>query len=102
MWRTVNLAGMAMAQALEERGQEGAVHMGTGFDYWYPGFMDHAHNFHNVAAFLTETGLYEHATQGVHERGEVDLKSSLSTGRRGRSARRFLNNRGRTVSTTGV
>ncbi len=62
MWRTVNLVGMAMAQALEERGQEGAVHMGTGFDNWYPGFMDHANNFHNIAAFLTETGLYRYAT----------------------------------------
>ncbi len=62
MWRTVNLMGMSMAQALEERGQKGAVHMGTGFDNWYPGFLDHANNFHNVAAFLTETGLYRYAT----------------------------------------
>ncbi len=62
MWRTVNLVSMAMAGALEERGQDGAVHMGTGFDNWYPGFMDHANNFHNVAAFLTETGLYRFAT----------------------------------------
>jgi hypothetical protein len=51
-----------MAQALEERGQKGAVHMGNGFDNWYPGFMDHANNFHNVASFLTETGLYRYAT----------------------------------------
>ena len=62
MWRTVNLIGMAMSQALEERGQKGAMHMGTGFDNWYPGFMDHAHNFHNVVSFLTETGLYRYAT----------------------------------------
>ena len=62
MWRTVNLTGMAMAHALEERSQKGAVHMGTGFDNWYPGFMDHANNFHNVAAFLTETALYRYAT----------------------------------------
>ncbi len=62
MWRTVNLVGMAMAQALEERGQKGAVHMGSGFDNWYPGFLDHAHNFHNVASFMTETGLYRYAT----------------------------------------
>ncbi|MCK5650019.1 MAG: hypothetical protein KAJ42_01520, partial [Gemmatimonadetes bacterium] len=62
MWRTVNLVGMAMAQALEERGQKGAVHMGSGFDNWYPGFLDHAHNFHNVASFMTETGLYRLAT----------------------------------------
>ena len=62
MWRSVNLIGMAMAQALEERGQKGAMHMGTGFDNWYPGFMDHANNFHNVASLLTETGLYRFAT----------------------------------------
>jgi len=62
MWRTVNLIGMAMAQALEERGQKGAMHMGSGFDNWYPGFLDHANNFHNVASFMTETGLYRYAT----------------------------------------
>ncbi len=62
MWRTVNLMGMAMAQALEERGLRGATHMGTSFDDWYPGFMDHANNFHNVAAFLTETGQHPFAT----------------------------------------
>ena len=62
MWRTVNLIGMAMSQALEERGQPGATHMGTGFDDWYPGFMDHANSFHNVASLLTETGLYRYAT----------------------------------------
>lgn len=62
MWRTINMLGMSMAQALEERGQEGAMHMGTGFDNWYPGFIDHSNNFHNVAAFLTETGLYRFAT----------------------------------------
>ncbi len=62
MWRTVNLIGMAMSQALEERGQKGAMHMGTGFDNWYPGFADHANNFHNVASLLTETALYRYAT----------------------------------------
>jgi hypothetical protein len=61
MWRTVNLIGMSMAQALEERGQRGAMHMGT-FDNWYPGFIDHANNFHNIASLLTETGLYRYAT----------------------------------------
>lgn len=62
MWRTVNMMGMAMAAALEERGLRGATHMGTGFDDWYPGFLDHANNFHNVAAFLTETGQHPYAT----------------------------------------
>ena len=70
MWRTVNLMGMAMSQALEERGQKGAVHMGSGFDNWYPGFMDHAHNFHNVASFLTETALYRYATPHFYTIGD--------------------------------
>ena len=70
MWRTVNMIGMAMAQALEERGQEGAMHMGKGFDNWYPGFVDHANNFHNVAAFLTETALYRYATPHFYTIGD--------------------------------
>ena len=70
MWRMVNLIGMAMAQALEERGQKGATHMGTGFDNWYPGFMDHAHNFHNVVSFLTETALYRYATPHFYTIGD--------------------------------
>ena len=70
MWRTVNLIGMAMAQALEERGQEGAVHMGSGFDNRYPGFMDHANNFHNVASLLTETALYRYATPQFYTIGD--------------------------------
>ncbi|MDP2957057.1 MAG: M14 family zinc carboxypeptidase [Longimicrobiales bacterium] len=70
MWRTVNLIGMAMAQALEERGQKGAVHMGTGFDNWYPGFLDHANSFHNVASLLTETALYRYATPHFYTVGD--------------------------------
>ncbi len=75
MWRTVNLIGMSMAQALEERGQKGAMHMGTGFDNWYPGFMDHANNFHNVAAFLTETGLYRYATPHFYTISDFPARS---------------------------
>ncbi len=75
MWRTVNLAGMAMAEALEERGQKGAIHMGSGFDNWYPGFMDHANNFHNVASFLTETGLYRYATPHFYTLGDFPQRS---------------------------
>lgn len=75
MWRTVNLIGMSMAQALEERGQVGAMHMGTGFDNWYPGFMDHANNFHNVAAFLTETGLYRYATPHFYTVSDFPARS---------------------------
>jgi hypothetical protein len=70
MWRTVNLMGMNMSHALEERGMKGATHMGTGFDNWYPGFMDHAQNFHNIASFLTETALYRYATPQFYTVGD--------------------------------
>ena len=42
MSREVNMIGMAIAKGLEERGQVGATHMGTGFDAWYPGYIDYA------------------------------------------------------------
>ncbi|MDT8368162.1 MAG: M14 family zinc carboxypeptidase [Longimicrobiales bacterium] len=70
MWRTVNLMGMNMSHALEERGMRGATHMGSGFDNWYPGFMDHAQNFHNIASFLTETALYRFATPQFYTVGD--------------------------------
>ena len=74
MWRTVNLIGMSMAQALEERGQKGAMHMGT-FDNWYPGFIDHANNFHNIASLLTETGLYRYATPHFYTVSDFPARS---------------------------
>jgi len=55
MSRTVNMIGMAMALGLEERGQVGATHMGTGYDAWYPGYIDYLPVFKNIAAFWTET-----------------------------------------------
>jgi hypothetical protein len=62
MTREVNMMGMAIAKGLEERGQIGATHMGTAFDAWYPGYVDYAPNFKNIAAFWTETALYQYAT----------------------------------------
>jgi Zinc carboxypeptidase len=62
MSREVNMIGMAIAKGLEERGQVGATHMGTSFDAWYPGYVDYAPNFKNIAAFWTETALYRYAT----------------------------------------
>jgi len=61
MSRTVNFIGMAMAQALEERGQVGATHM-IPFDAWYPGYIDYLPMLQNAAAFWTETALYRYAT----------------------------------------
>ncbi|HET7221218.1 MAG TPA: M14 metallopeptidase family protein [Vicinamibacterales bacterium] len=62
MSREVNMIGMAIAKALEERGQVGATHMGLAFDAWYPGYVDYAPNFKNVPAFWTETALFQYAT----------------------------------------
>ena len=60
--REVNMLGMAMAKGLDEKGQPGAVHMGTAFDAWYPGYIDYAPVFKNIAAYWTETALYQYAT----------------------------------------
>jgi hypothetical protein len=62
MAREVNAVGMLMAQALESNGQRGATHMGTGFDAWYPGYIDYLPMLQNVAAYWTETALYSYAT----------------------------------------
>ena len=62
MSRQVNMIGMAIAMGLEARGQVGATHMGTAFDAWYPGYIDYAPNFKNIAAFWTETALFQFAT----------------------------------------
>jgi hypothetical protein len=60
--REINMIGMAIAKGLEEKGQVGATHMGTGFDAWYPGYIDYKPIFQNIAAFWTETALYQYAT----------------------------------------
>ena len=49
------MIGMAIAEGLEERGQAGATHMGTGYDAWYPGYIDYMPVFKNIPAFWTET-----------------------------------------------
>ncbi len=60
--REVNMIGMAIAQALETEGLEGAVHMGKGFDAWYPGYIDYLPVMQNIPSFWTETALYRYAT----------------------------------------
>jgi hypothetical protein len=62
MSREVNTIGMTIAQSLESNGQVGATHMGTGFDAWYPGYIDYMPMLQNIAAFWTETALYSYAT----------------------------------------
>ena len=62
MSREVNTIGMTIAQALESEGKIGATHMGTGFDAWYPGYVDYMPMLQNIAAFWTETALFRYAT----------------------------------------
>ncbi len=62
MSREVNMIGMAMAKGLEERNQPGATHMGTGYDAWYPGYIDYKPMLQNIVSFWTETALYSYAT----------------------------------------
>ncbi len=62
MSREVNTIGMTIAQTLEQEGKPGATHMGTGFDAWYPGYIDYLPMLQNIAAFWTETALYQYAT----------------------------------------
>ena len=62
MSRQVNTIGMTIAQALESKGQVGATHMGTGFDAWYPGYIDYMPMLQNINSYWTETALYRYAT----------------------------------------
>ncbi len=55
MSRSVNMIGMAMAKAEDESGRPGTTHMGTGYDAWYPGYIDYFPMFQNVVAYWTET-----------------------------------------------
>lgn len=64
--REINSIGMAMAQGLDERGQVGATHMGTGYDAWYPGYIDYKPVFQNIASYWTETALYAYATPKLY------------------------------------
>ncbi len=64
--REVNMIGMAIAQSLELHNQPGAVHMGTGFDAWYPGYIDYMPVLQNTPSFWTETSLYKYATPHLY------------------------------------
>ena len=61
MARWLNVIGVNMAAYLDEQGMPGAIHR-TGFDNWYPGFLDFTHIFRNSISFFTETALYRYAT----------------------------------------
>ncbi|MBI2408013.1 MAG: hypothetical protein HYV19_06915 [Gemmatimonadetes bacterium] len=70
MSREVNTIGMTIAQALETNGQVGATHMGTGFDAWYPGYIDYMPMLQNIASYWTETALFAYATPKFYTTAE--------------------------------
>ena len=76
MSRQVNAIGMTIAQQLETNGQPGATHMGTGFDAWYPGYIDYMPMLQNINAFWTETALYQYATP--HQYTMNDLRGTYA------------------------
>ncbi len=60
--RQKNLIGSAMAHALDEAGQTGAISRTT-YDVYYPGYVDGpVVETHNIPSILTETALYRYAT----------------------------------------
>src|SRR3954471_2079589 len=71
MSRQVNAIGMTIAQQLETNNQPGATHMGTGFDAWYPGYIDYMPMLQNIASFWTETALYQYATPHEYKITEI-------------------------------
>jgi zinc carboxypeptidase len=73
--REVNMIGMAIAKNLDEKGQPGATHMGAAFDAWYPGYIDYAPIFKNIAAYWTETALFSYATP--HEYTIADVPQNM-------------------------
>ena len=77
--REVNMIGMAIAQALETNGQTGAVHMGKGFDAWYPGYIDYMPVLQNIPAYWTETALYRYATPYFYTIKDFPKKSKRFT-----------------------
>ena len=50
----INAMGMAIAKRLDEHGLTGTIH-GSGYDAWYPGYIDYMPTFKNIPAFWTET-----------------------------------------------
>jgi hypothetical protein len=76
MSRQVNAIGMTIAQQLETNNQPGATHMGTGFDAWYPGYIDYMPMLQNINSFWTETALYQYATP--HQYTMNDLRGTYA------------------------
>ena len=78
--RELNMIGMAIAQRLEAEGKVGATHMGTGYDAWYPGYIDYTPVFKNIPAFWTETqgnGAAPRTTQPRRIRRDMRRPQSL-------------------------
>jgi hypothetical protein len=53
--REINTIGTTIAQALDANEQPGATHMGSGYDAWYPGYIDYMPVYQNIPSWWTET-----------------------------------------------
>ena len=77
--RELNMIGMAIAKKLDEEGKVGATHMGSGYDAWYPGYIDYAPAFKNIPAFWTETqGGSAAPTNTVRNQIQTDMQRPQS------------------------
>ena len=80
MSRTVNMIGMAIAHGLELRGLPGATHMGTGFDAWYPGYVDYLPMLQHIASFWAPPPFaLDEASSVTSTRSDVALLTSSAT-----------------------
>ena len=77
--RELNMIGMAIARKLDAEGKVGATHMGSGYDAWYPGYVDYAPVFKNIPAFWTETqGRGAAPTETQREQIAADMRRPQS------------------------
>ena len=76
------MIGMAIAQGLEEQRQVGATHMGTGFDAWYPGYIDYTPIFKNIAVVLDRDGALRSTRRRATTRSTISRRTCAICGRR--------------------
>ncbi|HEX5435738.1 MAG TPA: M14 metallopeptidase family protein [Gemmatimonadaceae bacterium] len=53
--REVNVIGTRIALALDEHEEPGATSLGSGYDAWYPGYIDYMPIYQNIPSWWTET-----------------------------------------------
>lgn len=67
---SINQIGEAMRKRFDFEGKPGQS-SGIVYDMWWNGSMRGAPDFHNMLGFLTETALFQYATPGCYEPGDI-------------------------------